>query len=139
MIDSTASISAMTPITSGAYSRGLSLSGATPASQPVAASSTISTAAPNQTVTTAQSQAAAKPQSAAQPPTLEQALEAFRQHFGAQQPALVFRIDQDKGDVFVSVVDSRDDKVISQIPDADARRIARDLSRSQATLLERKA
>lgn len=65
----------------------------------------------------------------------------FRSHFAEQQPELTFRLDTDKGDLVVSVIDSRDNTVLRQIPSAEARRIAHQLEKlgSSGTLLRQSA
>lgn len=83
---------------------------------------------------------AAEPAAEAEPLGLEQALERLAAWFGAEQPGLRFRIDQDSERLVVQVVDAVDGQVLRQIPSEEALRLAKALedlqTRSQARLFE---
>jgi uncharacterized FlaG/YvyC family protein len=76
---------------------------------------------------------------AAAQPSLQQTVAALNDYYSDKQPDLKFRLDQDKGDLVISVINVKDGSVLSQIPNEDVRRIAAELSRSTSNLISTNA
>ncbi len=105
MSDSVASIAAIAPVTSG-----LSNSGS--------------------------SSLAPSPPAAAEPPMdFQKALGLLNDHFGSQQPPLLFHTSRDDGDLVITVVDPRDNSVVRQMPSHEVLRLARNLERGNPALM----
>jgi flagellar protein FlaG len=69
------------------------------------------------------------------PIDFEQAVTALSEHFGSQEPPLLFHTARDDGDLVVKVVDPRDNKVVRQIPSAEVLRLARSLQQGSPSLM----
>jgi flagellar protein FlaG len=67
--------------------------------------------------------------------SLEQAVAALNRHFGAQQPPLSFHTSRDQGDLVVTVIDTRDNQIVRQIPSAEVLSLARKLARGAPALM----
>lgn len=67
--------------------------------------------------------------------SLDQALQALNAHFGAQEPPLTFHTSRNEGDLIVTVIDTRDNHVVRQIPSEEVLDLARRLARGFPTLI----
>lgn len=70
------------------------------------------------------------------PNALADAVKALNDRFASQNTDLKFSVDKTSGQTVVRIVDSKDGKVLRQIPTEDALRIARTLSGNPGSLLE---
>jgi len=76
---------------------------------------------------------------APEPAQLAQAVDDLNQRFRDTRTDLRFSVDEDSGQMVVSIVDAADGKVLRQMPTEEALRVAKALDKALGTLIERVA
>ncbi|MBA4285982.1 MAG: hypothetical protein C0434_10685 [Xanthomonadaceae bacterium] len=76
---------------------------------------------------------------APEPAQLAQAVDDLNQRFKDGRTDLRFSVDEDSGQMVVSIVDAADGKVLRQMPTEEALRVAKALDKALGTLIERVA